>query len=192
MIIGLVGQLNSGKDTVAAHLIKEHGFERRAFADPLKRSVAALLDIPTQDIEKYKNNLNIRVELTEFEQTRHDSSQIIELSFREFLQRFGTESHRDVFGENFWVDQTLPDGFYFYNSRNIVITDVRFISEAKRIRSLNGHIVLIERPGLDNKDPHRSEEIDFETDITIKNDSNIDDLYVTVDSALKLLKVGVA
>ena len=55
MILGLNGLKGSGKDTVGAHLIKEHGFERRSFADPLKKSVAALLDIPYHEIDKWKN-----------------------------------------------------------------------------------------------------------------------------------------
>lgn len=36
-IIGVSGQLGSGKDTVAEHLIHEHGFARMALADPIKR-----------------------------------------------------------------------------------------------------------------------------------------------------------
>lgn len=36
-IIGVSGQLGSGKDTVAEHLIHEHGFVRMALADPIKR-----------------------------------------------------------------------------------------------------------------------------------------------------------
>lgn len=36
-LIGVSGQLGSGKDTVAEHLIEEHGFTRVALADPIKR-----------------------------------------------------------------------------------------------------------------------------------------------------------
>ena len=30
------------------------------------------------------------------------------MTFREFLQRYGTEAHRDVFGKDFWLEYTLP------------------------------------------------------------------------------------
>lgn len=36
-IIGVSGQAGSGKDTVAEHLIRSHGFTRVALADPIKR-----------------------------------------------------------------------------------------------------------------------------------------------------------
>ena len=36
MIIGLAGYAQSGKDTVAKFLVENHGFERVAFADPIR------------------------------------------------------------------------------------------------------------------------------------------------------------
>src|SRR4051812_5088987 len=54
MIIGLTGSKGSGKDTIAAYLIKEYRFERRAFADPMKKSVAALFDIPPWEVDNFK------------------------------------------------------------------------------------------------------------------------------------------
>src|SRR5215831_5913870 len=156
MIIGLSGLKQSGKDTIAAYLVKEHGFERKAFADPLKQSVAALFDIPFSVVDKYKLDdlctVNIEAGFGAF----HD------MTFRTFLQRYGTESHRDVFGQDFWVDLTLPvQGFY--PGRAIVVTDVRFREEAERVKFLGGRIIYVQRDeaALVNKDQHRSEDIDF-------------------------------
>lgn len=36
-IVGITGQAGSGKDTVADRLVKEHGFQKVALADPIKR-----------------------------------------------------------------------------------------------------------------------------------------------------------
>jgi dephospho-CoA kinase len=36
MIIGLTGYARTGKDTVASVLVKDFGFERIAFADPIR------------------------------------------------------------------------------------------------------------------------------------------------------------
>lgn len=45
-VIAISGWKRSGKDTIAEQLIKEHGFKRIAFADPLKDSVAKEYGIP--------------------------------------------------------------------------------------------------------------------------------------------------
>lgn len=36
-IVGVTGKAGSGKDTAAAHLVEQYGFQQIAFADPLKR-----------------------------------------------------------------------------------------------------------------------------------------------------------
>jgi Deoxynucleotide monophosphate kinase len=181
MIIGLVGLKGSGKDTVAAYLIKNHGFERKAFADPLKRSLAAFLDIPYHEIESFKNSNGAYVT------TIYDDEPVKVLTFREALQRYGTESHRDIFGETFWLEATLPVGG-FYKGRAIVVTDVRFENEAERIELLGGYIVRIERESatLSEQDPHRSEgeQLRIQTPFIIKNNDTIDDLHSEVDNML--------
>lgn len=159
MILGLNGLKGSGKDTVAAYLIKEHGFERRAFADPLKKSVAALLDIPFHKIDEYKNNPHIYISVVnEVLGNEEGESRLIEsFNFREFLQRYGTESHRDVFGYNFWLNYTLPNDAY-YVGRKIAITDLRFENEAVRVHACGGFVVNIVRSGLSMTDVHESEQ----------------------------------
>ena len=178
MIIGLSGRKGSGKDTVAAYLMKEHGFERKAFADPLKQSVAALLGVEFSDIEKFKNDDDCVVDLG----FQSDNECISNLTFRMFLQRYGTEAHRDIFGQDFWVDLTLPvQGFY--PGRAIVVTDVRFANEAARVRELGGLVVRVIR-GLSDQDQHRSEVIDFDWDYIIDNDGSFHELYGHVEDML--------
>jgi hypothetical protein len=180
MIVGLAGFKGSGKDTVAAYLIKEHGFERKAFADPLKRSVAALFDIPFADVDKYKNDDYIGVEI------RQISEVVKFLSFREILQRYGTEAHRDVFGQDFWLDYTLPvQGFY--PGRAIVVTDVRFRNEAERVRELGGFMWFVDR--MEVRPPyelHPSEVYDFEVDTIVHNNGTLEELYANIEAALVL------
>lgn len=202
MIIGLCGEKGSGKDTVAAYLIKEHGFERRAFADPMKKSVAALLDIPYHEIDNFKNddtvfvttgykNFNVKQVAGHGPNAPYEAdamwSPIRELTFREFLQRFGTESHRDVFGEDFWLDQTLPVGGY-YSGRAIVVTDVRFENEVRRIQDLGGHVVRVMRPGLVSQDPHRSEAPSLlSVNYRLINDGTIEELSGHIEHMLDIM-----
>jgi hypothetical protein len=182
MIIGLTGYKGVGKDTVAAYLMKEHSFERKAFADPLKQSVAALFGIQYSSIDQYKNMDGMRVWMGHRVISRDNQEG---MSFREFLQRYGTESHRDVFGENFWVDLTLPVGGY-YPGRAIVVTDVRFSNEAARIRDLGGTVVRIIRGNAApfDQDHHRSEVQDFDWDYILENNGTLRQLYDNVEELL--------
>ena len=181
MIIGLKGLKNSGKDTVAAYLIKQHNFERRAFADPLKRSVAALLDIPYHEIDKWKNDPNVWVSV----HTVGPYDEFSTLTFRQFLQRMGDEASKQVWWDTFWDDLTLPiDGFY--HGKKIVITDCRFESNARRINICGGYVVQLRRPGFEVQDPHRGEELfpDKMVDYTLMNDGTLDDLYDKINEML--------
>jgi len=185
MIIGLSGYKQSGKDTVAAYLVKEHQFERKAFADPLKKSVAALFDIPFSDVDKLKNQTYATATVESKDGSLHD------MTFRTFLQRYGTEAHRDIFGQDFWVDQTLPVRG-FYPGRAIVVTDVRFSNEAVRVRELGGLVVRvfreiaapIEKTLHRVEDRHTSEVIDFDWDYSLSNNGSLENLYASIEDML--------
>jgi len=184
MIIGLAGQKGSGKDTIAAYLVKKYGFQRRAFADPLKKSVAELLDIPFHEVDKYKNDAEATISVN------INGNQLVSIfTMREFLQRYGTESHRNVFGEDFWLEHCLPmNGFYA--GKKIVITDLRFANEARRVKFFNGIVVKINRNFTDAQSSHPSENIDVFPDYMIDNDGTIDDLFLDVEELLE--RVGAA
>ena len=141
MIIGLTGKMGSGKDTVYSRLLQYLPLaERRAFADPLKDSVAALLKLTREEVDALKLDprRNIHVVIGNEYRTQ---------SMREFLQRYGTEAHRDVFGHNFWLDATLPHADY--SKECIVITDVRFDNEAERVLACGGKVWRVE--GIDDE-----------------------------------------
>ena len=44
MLIGLVGLIGSGKDTVAERLITHHGYKRDSFAKSLKDAVSSMFN----------------------------------------------------------------------------------------------------------------------------------------------------
>jgi len=190
MILGLNGLKGSGKDTVAAYLIKEYQFERRAFADPLKKSVAVLLDIPYHKIDEYKNDPNLEVVTRSVDHDDMFKCHSV-ITFRAFLQRYGTEAHRGVFGEDFWLDHTLPkDGFY--SGRKIVITDCRFDNEAHRIHKCGGNVIEIRRPALNKSDTHESEQplSPNLVDAILNNDKDLDHLYAVTEAVLTYLGGG--
>ena len=187
MIIGLAGLKGSGKDTVAAYLVKTYQFERKAFADPLKQSVAALFGIDFSDIEKMKNSPHSFVDLVTHREPgkANDEEHAKRMTFRKFLQLYGTESHRGVFGDDFWVDQTLPVGGY-YRGRKIVVPDVRFPNEVERVHSLGGKVLLVDRMGCDASDVHPSENpFKLSFDRVIANHKTLEFLYNEIELTLE-------
>lgn len=182
MIIGLTGHLGSGKDTVADYLVDHYGFKKVGFSDQLYEAVEALFDIDHAAALQYKNDQNITVGLY------NDAALeplLVEYSFREFLQRFGTEMGRDVWGEDFWVDR-FEDEYLEYerkipDNQDLVVRDVRFNNEAKLLQEYNGFVWLITRPEHDG-DAHESEQGIHEGHIVgdIMNDGNLEELYETL------------
>jgi len=182
MILGLNGLKGSGKDTVAAYLIKEYGFERRAFADPMKKSMAAFLGVDFHMIEQWKNDLHIKIVV---EDDRNPSKHIAEKNFRTGVQDYAEDGHRGVFGQNFWLDWTLPKDA-FYSGRKIVVTDVRYPNEAMRIHNCDGFVVNIVRPDLTSDDSHKSEQPleNREIDFKLVNDETLDVLFLRTENML--------
>lgn len=192
-MVGLNGFKSSGKDTVGAYLVEEHGFVRYSFADLLKESAAALFNITPEEWDEYKNDESVEVVL------RRGQKHIDRQTARSFLQRYGTEAHRDVFGGSFWIDAVMEQiniaygGFKVVRGKrvpargfNIVFTDARFENELRAIRSHGGKNIRILRPGLDGEDQHVSEAAapDELIDIELVNDGSIEDLYTLIDDVV--------
>jgi hypothetical protein len=178
MIIAFTGEKGCGKDTAAAHLIKKYGFERRSFIQQGKAVIAESLGIPIQYIELLKSDITATISVDSKEYHEHS------LSFGNYIQKF-IESHRKVFGEDFWVEQVLPDGNYMH--RNIVISDLRRLNEAERVRELKGVIirVLRENPPQDARDPDHDSESQIGAIVshfTLHNDTTPDDFQEELDT----------
>jgi hypothetical protein len=138
MLIALTGPAGCGKDTVCQMISERIPVVRIGFADALKKSAAALLDVSVEDVEILKRLASPCVGIMPHKM----------MTMRKFLQRYGTESHRDIFGQDFWVNLALTGDDLAYNSTSkaIVVTDLRFENEAFHIKQLHGVIIHINRP----------------------------------------------
>lgn len=176
MIIGLTGYARSGKDTVAAILNDLAGYERRAFADPLKK-IALACDplIPTTAADHVR--LSHYVAALGWEDAKANPE------VRRFLQALGTEGVRENLGDDAWIrawELTLTPG------RRYAVTDVRFPNEAHAIKATGGVVWRIYRPGVEPPNKHASELLvdEIPIDETIINDGTLDDLREAVREAL--------
>lgn len=173
MLIGLHGKKQAGKDTVferAAHLMRDVlPVERVSFADLLYRSAAASLGATVDQLQRWKTDPRVRVMVGD----EHGRFTGGEQSIRQYLQRYGTEAHRDIFGTDFWVDQvSLSD----HVGRIVMVTDVRFPNEARAVKAAGGQVVRVLGPEAESDD-HASE-IPLEAelvDVTVYNRVRDDD-----------------
>ncbi len=180
MLIGLNGSKGSGKGTVGEYLVENYGFTRLSFADKLKQSAGLLFGLDPVMWDEWKNDPDITVVI------KRVAVPLKEMSARYFLQRYGTESHRNVFGDDFWVDALLKD-FDPFDGQNYVITDARFANELKRIRQLGGYNVSIRRRRDVSEDSHVSEAPPppIYIDAWIDNDGTFQRLYNQVDTFVR-------
>jgi hypothetical protein len=176
MIIGLSGYARSGKDTVAEHLVLNHKFAQKSFAEPMKKAMYILNPIVSSDKIGNFRYQNL-VDTYGLDKSKEDYPEI-----RRLLQVFGTEVGRGIFGDNFWVDIVLKN----IDSENIVISDVRFKNEADAIRNAGGQVWRINRSGIGPVTNHSSETDldDYMFRYTIDNNSSIKDLNDLVDQII--------
>lgn len=155
-IIGLTGPARSGKDTVA-HIIAESAagtVRRQGFADLLKQSASRIAH-PTHDVAEGVTFCDWLKTEGRVQFTTDDGEAVADISGRQFLQRYGTECHREVFGDDFWLDAVLPEGRD--DCDLLLIPDVRFPNEAQRILDRGGEVWRVQRPGTEAANGHASE-----------------------------------
>jgi len=200
MIIGITGRAGSGKDTVADILVQKHGFVKIAFADPMKRfckEVFAFTDEQLWGPSSTRNKPDLRY-------PKGDGSCLIP---RHALQQLGTEWGRACYPD-VWVDYALrvanrllnyptrgydpatwPDWTGKYPpTSGVVISDVRFPNEMRRLRASGAHIIKTTYDSGQNVSSNHESERYFDTleaDATIPPDADLDTLPDLVTMILR-------
>lgn len=195
-IIGVVGFIGSGKDTVADYLQNFHGFRRESFASTLKDAVSnifgwdrTLLEGRTAEAREWREQVDT------WWATRLN---IPHLTPRWALQYWGTEVGRNSFHTDIWIASL--ENKLRKSADNIVISDCRFPNEIQSIKNVGGTIVWVQRgplptwyntailansgnveaqQTLKKLNVHLSESswINIDMNTVIENNSTIDDLY---------------
>lgn len=166
MIIGLSGLAGAGKSEVAKILREVGGFERVAFAAPLKDMLAAVGFTHDQLWGSDKER-----EIPEFG-----------CSARHFMQTLGTDWGRAMIHPEIWVKMWGRKVDFMGPNAPIVVDDVRFPNEVAAIKARGGVVWRIHRSGL-AAGTHASETHSLDVDSVIVNDASLTFLREAVEHA---------
>ena len=211
LVVGLSGYKQAGKDSVADILVRDYGFTKMAFADPIKEMVRDLDPLIGWSIDgcceecfeppepMYLSDL---YSYGWTDQMIKDSEYGDEV--RRIWQRFGTEVFRAE-DEDFWVARAYK-ALRETTADRVVFTDVRFENEAEMIYELrqthwdgnewtastiSSSLWRIHRePGPDHvRDIHESEQMIgmLGEEVTILNKGTLQDLEEPVAIAMDML-----
>ena len=150
-VIGVAAQLANGKDALCDYLVERLNqkceerdrvwghvprWQRSAFADAVKEVFESAFGVDREFTEQWKRNPEPPPGML---QTVRKSLQFIGDGFRQIK-------------DDIWIDIALQD-----ESKKLVISDSRYINEAKAVKAKGGIMIILYRPGFLNDDPNPSE-----------------------------------
>lgn len=179
--IALSGKARSGKDTIAAYLIRRYGFTKISLAQPIKEALAAML-ISIPDCEEY------------LQDTRKEAIiPPLGVSFRRLAQTLGSEWGRELIHPDIWIilaDLAMKKVRISNPEACFVITDVRFKNDAAYahdhqfdhwwVQRDTAHYHVASHPSEQGVSP-------TDCDFKILNTGSLEDLESQVDKRLQRL-----
>jgi len=145
-IIGLVGFIGSGKDSVATKLV-ESGCVQESFAGPLKDVCASIFGWDRELLEGQTDASRDFRETTDLYWSKKLG--INNFTPRLALQLIGTDVLRDHFNKEIWLSSLE---YRIHKIRNdqkcVIISDCRFVNELDFIKSLGGKVFHVVRGNI--------------------------------------------
>ena len=188
-IIAICGAKRSGKDVLADHLVTNYGYQKLAFAEPLKKIAKVIFNFTDDQLGDGD--------------VKDDVDERWGISPRKALQFFGTEVMQ------YKVQELLPGIDRKLLARSLiakiehdsdkyyVISDMRFYHEYEELAKLNAVVIKVDRFPMkytaDMQAVHQvrqvhPSEIEYNTiptNIYIKNDEDVISLRNKLDIAMK-------
>jgi hypothetical protein len=222
MIVAFSGVKFSGKDTAAEGLIRVHKFQRLGLADKLKDICSDVFNIPREHMDDpfmkevpftvaisigpvHIDTLLRTLKRDGYDFEFYDTYTLLCKNFmgtslttiRDVLQTVGTDICRNHIQDDIWLDYVKKN--ILTHDGDLVITDARFQNEREFLKKLGAVLVLIVRPGYENKSTHISENQlgdPSDYDVVAVNDSTVTALqsdiamwYTVMKDAIKSSKL---
>lgn len=203
MIIGIIGKKGVGKDTLCDYLVNRYNLEKYSFADPLKRTLIEMFCLKKEQVyeQELKEVIDPRWGISPREMMQIFGTNIIQNNINNFFPNLKTEPRL------FWVEHFINS----YKERmitdpnlKIIISDVRFLHEAKAVKEIGGKLIRIIRSTSDdsnlNSDPDqiRFQQHSSETELDdleegwiddiIDNNTNLEELYQKGSNVIEKIK----
>lgn len=137
-LLGLTGDPQVGKDTIADILVERYGYVKAAFADPLYLEVADAFGVTVQDLRSEQWKKKEQPKLAPYLSHNAEFIGVCKglglfddepLTSRRVLQIWGTEYRRHLYGADYWVGQMIGH-LRSLRGKNVVFSDLRFEPEA--------------------------------------------------------------
>lgn len=174
-VLGIYGKARSGKDTIGNYLAEKYGFHRTAFANYPKHVLMDLYDLSYDQM--------FGDQLKEIVDERYGYSP-------RYIMQYWLQACRHI-DPDIWIRicrEVINDTI---RTQPVVVTDVRFRSEARMIREVGGHLIQVKRKGAmasEGIENHISEH-DLDDwpiwDLIIDNNGSFEALYEQVDNFLR-------
>jgi hypothetical protein len=171
MLVAFAGQKGVGKTTAVDYLLQK-GYKNINFADPVKRSLVALLDLADEQV--FGN-------LKEVVDSRYN------MTPRQLMQKYSDFS-KECFGEDIFV-RLLVQNLEKANEKKYVIGDLRYPNEAEEVKKY-GIIIIVERETTKNEFSSHSSETSIDLIVrdekvfTVANDGTPEELFHKIDEII--------
>lgn len=145
-MIGLMGAVGSGKDTVAAML---PGYLPVAFADGVREEICEAFDVPltlfARDTKELPSDALMLANCKNMRFVQHliGPSLAVPQSPRQIMKWWG-EWRRDYYTAAYWVNRAAER-----LTSHTIFTDVRHLNEAALVRDAGGELWEVRRQGAD-------------------------------------------
>ena len=213
ILIGLVAPKQSGKDTIGDYLCNNYDFKKYNFADPLKEGMRKIFGFTDEQLYGNKKEVvdpfwgvsprevlqKMGTEIFQYEVPKNipelgDVGRSFWVKCFEKWYKEKSTQYEKVFSiwsnsifEAMW--KGLPHDFLNVQPYlRVVISDIRFQHEADKIKDLGGILIRVSRDTQENSYSKHTSELENQEilcDYIIDNNSNINQLYSSIDSLLK-------
>lgn len=182
-IVALCGGRRCGKDTVAGFLAT-HGYLNLKISQKLKDACGVLFGFTAEQLEgDAKDAVDPRWGVTPRALMQFLGTEVMQQQVQAVLPRVGRA---------FWIDAVVDRILAADPAQRFVVSDVRFVHEAVRLRGLGALVVRVARDpprgGEGAVDQHASERehLHIRADLVLHNNATLRDLFDGVEAAIDL------